>query len=165
MFDRLKHVLRFPRKADGRVPFRDRRIRPEAAGLEPRALLTTVPSGLATKLVFELYADLFHRVVTTPELTYNVNALQNGEPVENLVHKLVTSDERKSVEVVAYYDSYLGRNPELGGLVNGLGELNSGTTPVQLQEQIIASPEFQNNHQSNASYVTAACMRKSWAVR
>ena len=114
-----------------------------------------MPSGLASKLVTELYADLFHRQVTTPELSYNVKVLDNGSTVEALVGKLVASNERKSDLIVAYYEAISDPVPNLGWLVNELALLNKGLTTIQLQETILASPEFQGEHVTNASYVTA----------
>ena len=156
MFSRLKHALRLSRKAAAR-PRRDHRLSPGVAALEARSLLSTIPSinNGANLYVTELYQDLLRRSPTAGELSYNVTALQNGEAVEDLAHKLATSSERKAVEVVFFYQNYLNRNPDLGGLVYQLDLLKNGVSPVSVQLGLIDSPEFQRAHVTNKSYVDA----------
>jgi len=157
MFARLKHAIGSSRKAAAGAARRDRRLTPAVSGLESRALLTSiplVPNG-APLFVTELYNDLLQRDPDPGELSYNVNYLRNGGSIETLTHKIVTSTERKAVVVTSFYETYLGREPDPDGLAFQVNLLNHGVKPVDVQRGIIASPEFQNAHVSNVSYVDA----------
>lgn len=157
MFTRLKHAIRPSRKAAARDVRRDRRLTPTVSDLESRALLTSIPPfpNGAPLFVTELYNDLLQRDPDPGELSFNVNYLRNGGSIEVLTHKIVTSTERKAVVVTSYYETYLGREPDADGLAFQVNLLNHGVKPVEVQRGFIASPEFQNAHVTNISYVDA----------
>jgi hypothetical protein len=163
MLSRLKHAIRWSRKAAGRLARRSRasapprRLTPEAAPLEGRALLTTLPTfpNGAPLFVTDVYNDILFRNPNAAELSTGTAFLRNGGTPDQFAHAIVTGTERKTIEVTYFYENYLNRTPDAAGLVFNVDKLNHGVSSFQLQLQFILSPEFQNAHVSNQSYVDA----------
>jgi ELWxxDGT repeat protein len=110
--------------------------------LPVKAIMATHTQGF----IAQLYRDLLGRDVDAPTLSGWSQLIDSGQLQRgDLAGAVVTSVEYRGDLVNGYYQHYLGRTADAGGLNTFVNALGTGATDQQVQAFLIGSPEFYAN--------------------
>jgi len=143
-----------------------RKVAPRFEQLESRL----TPDARA--YVADLYTTVLNRTGSDAEINGWVTNIQQGMSTESVARAFLNSPEYSQIEVNRAYQEVFNRNADAGGLAFWTNYLQNGTnnnndnnnnddhknsngsnTTVDLRVRLFLSAEYQNSHQSNASFI------------
>jgi hypothetical protein len=98
-----------------------------------------------------LYHDLLKRVPGASEVNAWNAALQNGATHTDVVNSFLHGDEYANRLVTEWYESYLHRAPDPGGLDSFRGLLQTGQSETYIRALLLTSPEYYATHGGTAT--------------
>ncbi|HET6880777.1 MAG TPA: DUF4214 domain-containing protein, partial [Pirellulales bacterium] len=98
-------------------------------------------------LVDKVYEQVLHRPaedsgVPSPGLQYWTSLLDQGQPLDVVATGIFNSTERLNPLVTQFYEQYLGRGTDPGGLAWWVADWQAKGDPRDVVENILASQEF-----------------------
>ncbi len=111
--------------------------------------------GTNETFIAAAYRDILGRVAGPSETSFWLGQL-NVISREQVARNVIYSPEHLSQEVNAWYQTYLHRSPDSGGLAYWTGLLGAGTNPNSIQTGFIASPEYYERETAPAIRVPGA---------
>jgi hypothetical protein len=106
----------------------------------------------ATAFIQGLYQDVLRRPAVTAEVNLWVNRLFLVGTAET-IHQINLSHEHHLVEANDDYLEILHRTPNTTERESLAGVLDIGATPVEVRNLMFLTPEYQNSHPDNVSFV------------
>ncbi len=102
------------------------------------------PQPNATAFVKRQHLDLFGRQPTGSELFYGVAGLEGGQSTAAYVAGLLDGPtyRARSGGVIRLYRSIFLRQPDSGGLIFWMGEINRGVALKRIADLMVRAPEF-----------------------
>jgi hypothetical protein len=103
-------------------------------------------------------AKILNRAPDTAGLNFNLNALLNGYAAQRQAESavLLSSNEYRTNLVKGWYQKYLGRAADAGGLAGNVALLAAGATDEQVIAGLVGSAEyFSKNGGTNSTFVAA----------
>jgi hypothetical protein len=130
--------------------------------ISPSSTLHSSPATLTEteatveSFVHSAYFTLLGHDVDQSGLAYWVNAIDTGTPRSALASALSTSAEFRTriiggTGLNSFYQLYLGRASDLGGVNYWVGRMAAGMTFEQVRLQFVGSPEYFTHHLSDPS--------------
>jgi hypothetical protein len=113
-------------------------------GVLGRTVTDTILSHNAS-LVAKLYHQVLHRAlgaIGDSEVTYWTPQLDKGTPLDTVAQGIFNSPERLKPLVTQFYEDYLRREPDSGGLEYWVTNWQQTGDPQGVVEHILASQEF-----------------------
>jgi hypothetical protein len=104
--------------------------------------------------VYSLYQTVLGRTPSMSEVTGWVDQIASGWTYQQVAEGFINSTEHRWDQVDYYYSVLLNRAPDPLA-VTWFNMLQAGVSEQTVVEGIIASPEFQSEHVSDASYISA----------
>src|SRR5262249_42859012 len=123
------------------------RARPVLEVLEERV----VPD--ATTYVQDLYAAVLGRTGGAGEVAGWVRQLQAGLPEQAVATAFWRSAEHGGLQVDRFYQVILHRAADASGRQNWVDQFVAGAGEVDVQNQLLASGEYQGSHPTDALFV------------
>ena len=103
-----------------------------------------------------IYQTLLDRPVDASGYAHFTTELANGATLYGVVQEIENSAEYRALVVNQLYEEVLGRTADSAGLATWTSFLANGGTADQLEENLLGSQEYFNDHgQSNASFLQA----------
>lgn len=103
----------------------------------------TQGGGTINGFLQALYQDVLHRPIdAVGQATFELLLSNNFTPRRAVCDVVVYSEESNVMLVQSYYQQYLGRAADAGGLIYWTGALAAGATPEQVLAGILSSDEF-----------------------
>jgi phospholipase C len=105
-----------------------------------------------TAFVNDLYLDVMFRAPTAAELSSMTSSLTSGQLSSGgAFASLTNSAEYKNIiaPILTYYEAYLGRHADYGGINGWTNGERQGMTPGQIAGAIVQSPESMQTNGSN----------------
>ncbi len=113
------------------------------------------PAADATSgYVQSLYRSVLGRSAGPEEIAGWVSLMKGGATAEQVAAAFVNSPEHRAEQVAAYYEDFLHRAVDPGAAY-WIDMLEAGMSEQEVVTGILDSPEYQQEHQDPASYVTA----------
>ncbi|HEV3003603.1 MAG TPA: DUF4214 domain-containing protein, partial [Pirellulales bacterium] len=126
--------------------------------LEQRRLLVAganSPGSVEMQFVNDLYQDVLHRTASTAEVSYFLNEVDSGVPIQAVVEYFLNSPENHANEIGNDFAAYLGRSPDPAGAAYWQTQLDRGVPENQFIIALLASTEYYVNHGgSDAGFVS-----------
>jgi hypothetical protein len=111
------------------------------------------PLTLEGAFIFNLYQFVLFRPLSRSEYDRWIGFLSAGGSRSLVAKEVWESAEHRGVQVGGYYVTYLHRLPGPGERDGWVAAMVAGLTETQVIEAIIASPEYQAAHASNADFI------------
>jgi hypothetical protein len=111
-------------------------------------------AGADFDYVYSLYQTVLGRTGTITEVVGWADKLASGWTYQQVAEGFINSTEHRWDQVDYYYSVLLNRAPDPLA-VTWVNLLQAGVSEQTVVEDIIASPEFQGEHASDTSYISA----------
>ncbi len=119
----------------------------------PVSAPASAPALPATPFVVAIYQAILQRPVDTPGLALFSGELNAGISANVVVQQIWSSAEHRQLQINQYYQQYLGqarmRRVQHGGNKNSALGMNES----QMQESLLMSPEYNQDHPSDSLFV------------
>jgi FG-GAP-like repeat/Domain of unknown function (DUF4214) len=114
------------------------------------------PDNYSALLINQLYGNALGRIPNDSELNgFWVPRLRHAPSLRNVIEGIVASGEARARQINGWYQLYLGRNVDDGGLASWQAALAGGQTYAMAQAAISSSQEaFNRAGGNNAAFVT-----------
>jgi autotransporter-associated beta strand protein len=113
----------------------------------------TVQSDANIPYVTAIYHRVLNRTPGATESAAWVQYLDNGGSRTVVATAFWASPEHRGIQVDGFYMTYLGRPADPRGRDSWVAAMVAGVSELEVIDDFIASPEYQNAHASDASYV------------
>jgi uncharacterized delta-60 repeat protein len=155
--DRFGSVTSLALQPDGRIVAAESALAGQAQAFGLARFLGDAPISNANQVfVIHVYLDLLQRSPEPNGLAFWAGMLDQGMSRTDVVTRIESSGEYRTLVVQGMYGHWLGRAADPAGLSGWVNFLNQGNTTEQLEAAILGSDEYFSRHGgSNTGFLQA----------